>query len=67
MKIQTHKGSSFRKFMASSSQNAKKHLRRTMGNHYPDIWGVDKLFCHIETVLNTRTISVMLDNPNEVE
>ena len=48
-------------------KSAKKHLRRTMGNSVLTFEELTTLFCQIEAVLNSRPISVMSDDPNEVE
>ena len=48
-------------------KSAKKHLCRTMGNSVLTFEELTTLFCQIEAVLNSRPISVMSDDPNEVE
>ena len=48
-------------------KSAKKHLRRTMGNSVLTFEELTTLFCLIEAVLNSLPISVMSDDPNEVE
>ena len=45
-------------------KSAKKHLRRTMGN---SVLTFEELTKTLEAVLNSRPISVMSDDPNEVE
>ena len=46
---------------------AEKHLRRTMDNSALTFEELTTLFCQIKAVLNSRTISVMSDDPNDVE
>ena len=48
-------------------KSAKKHVRRTMGKSVLTFDELTTLFCQIEAVLNSCPISVMSDDPNEVE
>ena len=46
---------------------AEKHLHRTMGNSVLAFEELTTIFCQIEAVLISRPISVMSDDPNDVE
>ena len=53
--------------MDAPVKSAEKHLRRTTGNSVLTFEVLTILFCQIEAVLNSRPISVMSDDPKEVE
>ena len=67
MELHSPSASSFGGLWEAAVKSAKKHLRRTMGNSVLTSDELTTHCCQIEAELNSRPISGMSDNPNEVK